>query len=167
MAEYAALEYLYRAKKRKALFFKRYFTRFEVIYFDEKFYKKKKWPGHLGKFGFKFLGKGHFGDVPSHLRFDVNKQPNDVDIKVNYSPSPEEAKAFVQNIGGQFEILDAAKYANKNYKVMFTVYNVYDKENGRHVIFAVGHWEGKKNFDKAIKFVENDLRKSFHDKSNF
>ena len=36
MAEYAGLEYLYQAKKRKALFFKRYYTRFEVIYYDEK-----------------------------------------------------------------------------------------------------------------------------------
>ena len=167
MAEYAGLEYLYQAKKRKALFFKRYYTRFEVIYYDEKFYKKKKWPGHLGKMGFKFLGKGHFGDSPTRLTFELGKEPRALEPKVHYSPSKEEAEQFVNGIGGQFEILDAAKYADKKYKTMFTVYNVFDNENKRYVVFVIGMWEGKGKFDKAVKFVENDLRKAFHDKSNF
>ena len=168
MGEYAALTYLYLAKKKKCLFFKRYWTKFYAIYYDEKFYKKKKWPGHLGKLWYKFQGKGHFDEVPEYLGFDTDMQEDPTQPIINYSPSKEEATQFVNDIGGDFKILDSAKYADKNYDNTFTVYNVYDEENHRYVVFVIGILKSSKSrHEKNVRFVENDLRKAFHEKSSF
>ena len=167
MADYAAYVDLEIVGK-KWIFFKKYRTDFMAIYYDDKFYKKSKWPGHIGRWGFKFQGKGEWWKTPEKLDLP-NIQPGEKIVAVNNSPSPDEYKKFCDGISGDFEVLDSAKYRDKKFKTYFTVYNIYDNKAKRYVIFIVGNHKesNRRKYQSFVRFVEEDLRKWFQDKKNW
>lgn len=163
MTDYSAVVFRQRHGK-KFIFFKKYNCYFQAIYLDEKFYKKTKWPGHMGRWAIKFQGKGHYWDVPEKCQLDA-VSVSESNTHVHYSPSEAEAIEFDKMFGGKLKILDSAKYDTKNGKFFFTCYNIYDEENKRYVIFIDGCFvdASVKKYEDMIKFVERDLRKWFHD----
>ena len=162
MADYATFVNL-KIMGKKLIFFKKLHSYFYAIYYDEKFYKKSKWPGHLGRLSYKFVGKGNYGTVPEYLKFDTAAQVGEKYMAVDYGPSQEEAAKFVNDVGGKFEILDSAKYTDKKGNVYFTVYNVFDNDSKKYVVFVVGGVrKSSKVWHKSmVNFVNRDLRKAF------
>ncbi len=151
---------------RKFIFFKDISTGFDAIYLDEKFYKKKKWPGHLGGITVKFQGKGKYDSkAPSHLTLDREIEVGGKCLAVHHGPSEERFNAFLDAIDGDYEILDSAKYSNKKGDLFFTAYNCYDNRTGKYYMMISGLYDhgGKGAFEKAIKFVEEKLIKSFRE----
>lgn len=167
-SDYAGLVEQILLKKKKFLFFKAYRNDFYGIYLDEKFWKKKKWPGHLGRWSIKFDGKGHRETVPTHVNFSLNETISDHNPCVDYLPSHDGAREFLGSFGGDFKILDSAKYSTKNGSICMDVYNIYDDKNKRYIIFVVG-WSnkgGKTRQRDLVKLVQVDLRKWFIESQN-
>ena len=149
---------------KKFIFFKEKANYMKAIYYDEKFYKKKKWPGHLGSLFYRFEGKNK-DNPPKYLRFDTNMEVDKEYPRVTYLPDQETAQKFVDDIGGDFEVLDSARYANKAYTACFDVFNIYDNENKCYMIYIYG-WTSKGGaggHKKLIDLVSRGLRKSFNE----
>lgn len=163
MGDFSAVVYT-KVIGKKAIFFKKKCNYFQAIYYDSKFYKKKKWPGHLGSLFYRFDGKNK-GTAPTHLRFATNWTVDKDFPRITYLPGQDEAKKFVDGIGGDFEILDSGRYCNKNFTVCFDVYNIYDNENKCYMIYIYGYCDngGASGHKKLIELAQKGLRKSFNE----
>lgn len=168
MQDYAALVYT-KVTGKKWIFFKEKNTYFQAIYYDNKFYKKKKWPTFLGSLFVKFFKKETMGSAPKRLTLTTDLTEDKEFPIVTYSPSLEEVISFVNDISGDFEILDAANYCDRNANVAYDVYNIYDRANKRYVVYVDGYVSGGSNrkHKKALNLVSNGIRKVFNSKSTW
>ena len=163
MSDYAAYSDLQVIGK--GLFGKKYQSDFLAIYYDEKFYAKKEWPKKLNSY--KFVAKGEWWKTPERLTLPRGIKEDEKMAKVTYSPNEAEYNEFLNNVAGDFKILDSAKYESDLLSTRFTVYNIYDEKNHRYVIFVIGRCKelGKSYYSVITALVQDDLRKYFQSTS--
>ena len=168
MQDYAAVVYT-KVVGKKFIFFKEKNVYFQAIYYDNKFFKKKKWPNHLGSLFVKFFKKETMGSAPKRLTLDLSYEEDPTYPRVTYSPTLEDVTEFVNNISGDFEILDAANYCDNKANVAYDVYNIYDRANKQYVVYVDGYVAGGSNgkHKKALNLVSNGIRKVFNSKSTW
>lgn len=162
MTEYAGYVYT-KVVGKKFIFFPKKENFFRAIYYDTKFYKKKKWPQRLGAFRYFFKGKGNYFTVPTKLQFVVDETKDKTFRRSTYTPSADECSKFLDAVDGEFEILDSAMYDDLRGKVRFDVYNIFDKKNSQYVIFIIGcHSSGNiLAHRKMLKLLNKGFRKAF------